>query len=118
MGFVVGTTCYAAEGEAHAAYFGNLPGSAVPSGTSVFETDYVPASSVGRTSPSGWTRATTEYPAAGGAALGVVYEDMPVPGLPACDPVEGFSDGLAVGWGIAAALVLVAAIRLLQRGTG
>ncbi|MDD2744265.1 MAG: hypothetical protein PHV02_18560 [Rhodocyclaceae bacterium] len=40
----------------------------------------------------------------------------PVPTFPACDPSEKFLDGVAIGWGIAAAMIVVSALMLARRG--
>lgn len=39
-----------------------------------------------------------------------------LPGFPACDPVAPFTDGMTIGWGVAAAMVAVAAIKLMRKG--
>jgi len=41
----------------------------------------------------------------------------PVPTFPACDPTVDFFDGVSLGWGVAAALVAVAAFKLMQKAT-
>lgn len=40
----------------------------------------------------------------------------PLPTFPTCDPAEKFMDGQAAGWGIATAMVAVAALMLVRRG--
>ena len=40
----------------------------------------------------------------------------PVPSFPSCDPSEKFLDGQTLGWGIASAMVAVAALMLVRRG--
>lgn len=41
----------------------------------------------------------------------------PVPAFPTCDPVEGFADGMTVGWLFASIMLGVAAIALMKRAT-
>lgn len=58
-----------------------------------------------------WEHVTEAYP--GGV---VDVQAAVLPSLPPCDYTEGFTDGMQVGWGIAAALVAVAAFKMMLKG--
>lgn len=115
MGYLVGTSCFIDLPSAHDAWFSTLPPSSFSQGSYLYESIYLPDSVVGRSSPSGWSRQTTEYPLSGGSSTSVTFYDLPSPAFPSCDPAQNFIDGLTVGWGVASALVAVAAIKMMQR---
>ncbi len=116
MGYVVGSRCYSAQSEAHDAYFGSMGGVVSFTASNQYETTFVPAASVGRSAPSGWSRQTVEYTAAGVPTGVVNYVDLASVGFPSCTPAEPFTDGVAVGWGFGAALIMVAALKMMSKG--
>lgn len=115
MGFLVGTSCYEGSVEANQAFFSAFAPSLVPTSTHANVVEVVPASMLGRSSPSGFTRSVTRVSVETGLTESVLYEDLPQPVFPACNASEAFVDGLTVGWAIAAAMVAVAALKLMQR---
>ena len=98
--------CFTTPGEAVDGYYsGAAP--ALTSGTTSYLTEWVKESGVWRAkswSVNGSGVATLRYNVA-----------APVPTFQACDPAQNFLDGATVGWGIAAAMVMAASIKLMQR---
>lgn len=107
-GAIYGDKCYPSQTDALNAYYSQIAPSQAPGITS-FVNEFVQVSGVWHLRQSSidssgtWTtRSTTP---------------APVIAFPACDPVEGFVDGVAVGWGIAAALIASASLVLIKRAT-
>jgi len=107
-GDIHGDMCYPSQTDALNAYYSQIAPSQAP-GTTSFVNEFVQVSGVWHLRQSSidssgtWTtRSTTP---------------APVIAFPACDPVEGFVDGVAVGWGIAAALIASASLVLIKRAT-
>ncbi|MFY9327489.1 MAG: hypothetical protein WAO76_05640 [Georgfuchsia sp.] len=99
--------CYASPDEAVDAYYsGSAP--ALTSGSTSYLTEFFKESGVWRA--KSWSIASN-----GNATLryNVV---APIPTFQACDPAEAFLDGVSVGWGIAAAIVIAACILQMKRG--
>ena len=116
MGYDVQTRCMMDLQSAHDLHFGSMPYSSSSSGNKTYEVGYVQSATVGRSSPSGWSRETIEYPIGGGAATATTYVDLSALSFPVCDPAESFLDGVSVGWGFGAALIAVACLRLMAKG--
>jgi hypothetical protein len=64
-----------------------------------------------------WQLQTDRYVYPGsGLPTSIATVSVSAPSMPSCDPAESFTDGAVLGWGIASALVAVAALKLIQRG--
>jgi hypothetical protein len=50
-----------------------------------------------------------------GTITTLTASNAPVITFPSCDPTVNFMDGITVGWGIAAAIVVAFAFRIMQR---
>jgi len=98
----VGAICYADDAAALEAIASAEVGKVVPAGSVVYVVDAVPsgASSI----------AYTLTPVGGGTAI---TSTVPV-GIPACTLLD-WSDGLAVGWGIAGAWIAAAVLMSLRK---
>ena len=116
MGYIVGTSCVITLEAAHNLYYGSIPHAFSHDATYTYETQYVQSATVGRSSASGWSRQTVQYPNGGGAAVATVYVDLGSQTFPECDPAESFLDGVTVGWGLGAALIMAACFKLMSRG--
>lgn len=100
-------TCYASQDDAENAFFRDV-GPVASSAASVSGfVDYAKQS-------DGWH--WKHYTVSGSTMT--LASDVVVDWLyfPPCDPAGTFIDGMTVGWGIAAALVFVACIKMMQRG--
>lgn len=53
-----------------------------------------------------------------GTVTTLTASNAPVITFPACDPTINFMDGVAIGWGIAAAIVVAFTFKLMQRAAG
>lgn len=107
-GAILGTRCYPSQAEAlDVLYSGIAP--ALSAGSTGYVFDYAKISGV-------WhqrSHSVTE----GGVWVLRSMSPVPTADLPACDPLEKFSDGMILGWGLSAALVAVAAINFLRRSS-
>lgn len=95
--------CYSSQDVAKDAYFGSA--SVAHSPTAV--TQYVKTAGVWELKV--WAYESSSWVLKSSASVGTGFD------FPACDPTEGFFDGIAIGWGIAAAMIAVAALKLMQR---
>lgn len=106
-GAILGSRCYPSQAEAlDVLYSGIAP--ALTAGATSYVIDYAKLGGV-------WhqrSHAVTES----GAWVLRSSSAVPVADLPACDPTEKFTDGLLLGWGLATALVAVAAVTFLKKG--
>jgi hypothetical protein len=104
--------CYASAEKLNAAIFGSVPPqvSHAADGSTML-TWFATTNGVN------WSMNTYRTPAAGGGSAQTWSESAgSYWGLvPECNPAEGFTDGITVGWGIAAAIILAASLRLLKR---
>lgn len=107
MGARYGTTCYATNTDAADAYFSS-------SG---------PFYTAGSTSYNSWFEKNVsnvwqlkrQSISSTGTVTNLTTSNATVPTFPTCDQSEQFLDGVAVGWGIAAAMVAVWGFRLMMR---
>lgn len=107
MGALLGTRCLPSQADALAAYYGGVPASVVPGPTSYvlrFELDGGTWKSVGY-SVDGHGTWTRHY-----------ATSAPVLTFPECDAIEGLKDGMLIGWGVATAMICVAAVMYMKRG--
>lgn len=111
-GFSVGAVCYATTAQAVDAYYSTLnPVSASISSTVTLYVDYSKTSGA-------WRKNTYQINSGGDYTLktstavpSTVYGDCTTINTPS----ENFTDGLLLGWGVAAAMVAAYAIHLLRR---
>lgn len=107
MGALYGNRCHASPADAIDAYYGGVPPQ-ITTGSTGYATAFEKIAGE-------WHSVGYSIDAAG--LWSQRYSTLaPVPAFPVCDPAEGFKDGLIVGWGIASALIAVAALMLSKRG--
>lgn len=106
-GAIYGDKCYPSQAEALDAYYSQVAPAQAPGSTS-YVNEFVKSGSVWQlkqysiSSTGTWT------------TLGTT--NAPVVTFPACDPVEKFNDGVAIGWGIAGAMILAYTVTFIARG--
>jgi len=106
-GAMLGTKCLNTPAEAVDAYYSAaLP--SLTSGSTSYLSEFVKEAGLWKVKH--WTISST------GATTLRYTQDAPVPTFPVCDPTEKFFDGMAMGWGIAAAMIAVSAVMLARRG--
>lgn len=106
-GAILGGKCYPSQSDALDTYYSGIAPAQTAGSTSYFN-QFLKDSGVWKinqyslASNGTWTlRSTT---------------NAPVPVFPSCDPAQDFTDGVALGWLIATAMVAAAAVILLKRG--
>jgi hypothetical protein len=107
-GAVYGDRCFSTPAEAVDAYY-SVAAPALTSGSTSFLTQWVKDSGV-------WWAKSWSLDSSGVATLRYNIP-APVPTFQACDPAQTFLDGVEVGWGIAAAVIMAACVMLMRRGT-
>lgn len=106
-GAIYGEHCYPSSSEAVDAYYSNLAPAQTPGATS-YVLEYVKTGAVWNlesysvSSTGVWTTRSTTA--------------APVPTFPACDPAANFLDGVTIGWGVAAAMIMVSALMFIKKG--
>lgn len=106
-GAISGDRCYSSPVEAVDAYYSGMAPAQTP-GSTTYVLEYVKTGAVwyakqySVSSTGVWTTRSTTA--------------APVPTFPACDPSEKFLDGVTMGWGVASAMVMVAAVMVARRG--
>lgn len=107
MGALFENRCYTSNAEAADAFFsGSAP--AFTAGSTSYLSWYEKVSGV-------W-QIKRQSIAANGNISSLTSSIATVPFFPVCDPTEGLKDGLAVGWLVASAMILAAALLSLKRG--
>jgi len=105
-GALSGGRCYSSQGEANDAFYGLTPPS-VSAGSTSFFTQFAKVGGV-------WK--VQRYNVAPDGTISSLSETTaPVMTFPACDPTEQFFDGVTIGWGIAAAIIVAFTFKLMQR---
>lgn len=98
-------TCYASQGAALDAYYGESPLALSGNGTALrFEKQ------------AGMWQVIGYHVEANGSLTYQSTTAAPVQTFPDCDPSESFFDGVTIGWGIATAMVLAAAVARMRQG--
>lgn len=87
-GFLQLNTCYSTAADATNAYFSAMPPLITASGTSTVRTEYVQVTGVWNLKKTTTTNA--------GVSTSLQWPVTPLPTFPACDPMLGFTDGLAM----------------------
>jgi hypothetical protein len=100
--------CFADSASAQDAFFSSQPAISTPGATS-----YV--NMYGKNAGGAWVFNQYEVDSVGAWTLRSSTAAA-TPVFAACDPIEGFTDGMLIGWGIATAMVLVAALKRIQDG--
>lgn len=107
-GALLGVQCFPSQAEALDAYYSKVLPVQTP-GTPTYFNDVVQVSGV-------WMLRQSSIDASGvwtlrslTAAPGVTF--------PACDPTASFFDGAAIGWGIAAAMVVAFSFKMMEKAT-
>lgn len=112
MGQFYKGTCYSTVADLESVYFTSAPRSSWNEGVTWTFVQYY------QLNGSQWQLQTDRYTYPGsGVPNSVATVDVSVPSMPYCDPSESFTDGAVLGWGVGSALVAVAALKLIQRGT-
>ena len=107
-GAIYGQKCYPSNGEALDAYYSQVA-PAQTAGTTTYVLEYVKNAGVWQqksysiSSTGVWTTRSTT--------------NAPVITFPVCDPSQSFMDGITIGWGIAAAMVMASAIVFMKRAS-
>ncbi len=106
-GALLGRMCYASQQAAADAYFSGAAPSQTPGGTSYLST-FVKDAGV-------WKLRRFQVSSTGDVAT---LSDAVVPTMvfPVCDPLENFKDGMTIGWGVVAAMVLAWGVAVMRRG--
>ena len=113
MGSIVQGQCFIASQDAYDLFYGTIPVFQSSNLVSTFLVSHFKSAAP----ITGWSKLVEEYPLAGGALIASNTTNAPAVIFPTCDPVENFTDGVTVGWGIGSALILVAAIKLMKKAT-
>lgn len=107
-GAIYGEKCYDSQSLALDAYYSQVAPAQTP-GTTSYVNEFIKSGTTWQikqysvSSTGTWTTRSTT--------------NAPVITFPTCDPVQGFTDGLTIGWGIAAAMVAAAALVVMKRAT-
>lgn len=107
MGALLNEKCYASAAAAADAYFTGAPIQIV-SGSTSYVTKFDLVNGV-------WKFSGYSVNSAGVWTLRF-QTNAPVPSFPTCDEAQNYKDGIAIGWGIAAAMILAAALMSLRQG--
>jgi hypothetical protein len=113
-GFLYAGTCFSSSSEAVDAYFGAIPPSISIDHATGFTHLVHYVGSAGN-----WAIERLQLDTAGAASL-VYSTPVSAPVFQSCDtpntPAEAYSDGLFLGWGVAAACVLAWGVMALRKG--
>jgi len=107
-GAIFGEKCFESQAVALDAYYSQVAPAQSP-GTTSYVNEFVKTGSTWQikqysVSESGvWTARSTT--------------NAPVVTFPECDPTASFTDGMTIGWGIAAAMVMASALVVMKRAT-
>ena len=109
MGYLFNDQCYATQAAANAAWYGYQPIEQTAGSTS-YRNYYK------------WNGTTWQHIGESIASNGAVTQRWAVTAsqatFPTCDETSEFFDGMEVGWGIAAAMVVAWGVRLMTKQTG
>lgn len=114
MGFFIRGECVATDAEADDLYYGSMSPIVLPyldGGHSI-----VTFSKYTLEAGSSWTMFTRAFDV-NGVNVAAGNQNAVAGGgtYPVCDPAEQFTDGVAVGWLLATALILVSCLQMLKR---
>ena len=107
MGALHESKCYPTNAQAVDAYYGSAPVS-IQSGSTTYATRFEQVGGV-------WKSSGYSISSAGSWTLRY-RTDAPSITFPVCDESANYKDGIALGWGIAAAMVMAAALMSLRQG--
>lgn len=107
MGALFNGLCYITQNEATDAYFVSAPVNII-SGSTSYATKFDKVSGVWKS--TGYTVSST------GVWTQKFQTNAPVPSFPVCDESGNYKDGVIIGWGIATAMILAAALMSLRAG--
>lgn len=107
-GALVGVQCYPSQAAALDAYFSTLAPVQTP-GSVTYVNEFVRVSGV-------WMFRQSSVDGTGAWTVRSLTT-APVVTFPACDPTESFFDGAAIGWGIAAAMVVAFSFKMMEKAT-
>ena len=99
--------CLASPGDAIDAFYSNMA-PALTSGTTSYLTVADDSSGI-------WKLNVYSIDGSGNKTLYSTV-NAPTPTFAACDPTEQFTDGVTVGWGIAAIIIVAVCIKMLEKG--
>lgn len=107
-GALLGAQCYASQDAAADAYYSGAAPGQTPGGSASYLSVFVKDAGV-------WK--LRRYSVSGSGEVST-YTDAVLPAMvfPSCDPLENFKDGMTVGWGVVAAMVLAWGVGVLRRG--
>ena len=106
MGALFNNQCYLSDSLAIDAYFSSASPS-LNSGSVTYSSFFYKSGSV-------WMIETVSVNNQGRVTV-VSNAPASLPVFPVCDPAEHFNDGFVVGWGIAAILIAVSTLKLINR---
>jgi hypothetical protein len=106
-GALVGGRCFSSQDAAADAYYSSAAPSQNPGGTT-YLSEFVKVSGA-------WKLRRYQVEANGGVAM-LSDATLPATSFAVCDPAESFKDGMAVGWGLVAAMVCAWGLVVLRRG--
>lgn len=106
-GYLLGNVCYPLLADATAAYWSKAAGGITP-GTTSYITQF-------EWSGTAWV--VKRYTLSSGGTLTLnTTTTLPALSFPTCDTSSSFTDGMTIGWGVAAAIVGAWVIKNLRRG--
>lgn len=106
MGYMVGARCVAGLPEATDLYFSSIPESS-QAGATAYRLFYEKVGGV-------WV--FRQQSISSGVVSNVGSASATVPAFSDCDHTAQFFDGLQIGWGIAAAMITVYAVKFIAKG--
>jgi len=106
VGFLFSGKCYATAADATDAFYGGQ-GPTIGAGSPAY---------VSQPFKEGAVWKIYNYTSGAGGLTFVGGGTAPTPSFAGCDPAADFLDGVVIGWGIAAAMVVAACIKMMQRG--
>jgi len=107
---LVGSVCYSSIPLANNAYFSNVSRSVFTDSTQTIFIDHVFSAGV-------WYVRKTTIDNLGNSLINYQVQAV-APTLAACDASAPYFDGMAIGWGIVAAMAVAASLPLLKRSLG
>lgn len=106
-GALVGGRCFASQDAAADAYYSGAAPSQTPGATS-YLSEFVKVSGA-------WKLRRYQVDNTGAVAM-LSESAVPPMAFATCDPAESFKDGLTVGWGVVAAMVIAWGVAVVRRG--
>lgn len=106
-GALVGGRCFASQDAAADAFYSSAAPAQTP-GATTYLSEFVKVSGA-------WKLRRYQVDSSGAVAV-LSDATLPATSFPVCDPAESFKDGMTVGWGVVAAMVLAWCVVVVRRG--